>query len=312
MMPRQQRSGTARRRRKQSQRAETKRRAGTKFPKQLVTFAEEVEAQRIEAFERAAPKTAAKREVKIVAEGDSWFSYLPPYDILAQLRNRRWKGWDYDVEDRASAGATLNDMVYGRHIVDTYELLDRHRPDVFLFSGGGNDVAGPELFVMLYHHKAVELSNNGIPEINKNIIQGLVDEVFSRAFSDLIGLLRFKMDDIGKPNMPIIFHGYDYAIPDGRGWAGGWPLPGPWLDPSLTRKGYDITADARVRQQIVRDLIDAFNRMLDGVVRAHPHTHYVDLRGTLSKSDWGNELHPTRKGFLKVTKKIEERIRREA
>ncbi len=32
------------------------------------------------------------RTVKIVAEGDSWFSYHPAYDVLATLRSRTWSG----------------------------------------------------------------------------------------------------------------------------------------------------------------------------------------------------------------------------
>ena len=65
------------------------------------------------------------------------------------------------MADRAKAGATLNDMVYGRDIIDTYQLIEEHRPEVVLFSGGGNDIAGGELYVLLYNKKAIEL-NAGI------------------------------------------------------------------------------------------------------------------------------------------------------
>jgi hypothetical protein len=267
-----------------------------------------LEAARVGAYVRVGPEAAA-RTVRVVAEGDSWFSYFPSHDILANLRSKTWNGWAYKVEDRAKAGALLNDMVYGRDMVDTYELLSRHDPDVFLFSGGGNDIAGPELFVMLYHKKALEL-NNQLPHINASIIAGLVDEVFGQAYQDLIGLLRFKLQQIGKPDLPIIFHGYAHAIPDGRGWGGGFgPLPGPWLDPSLSRKGYDRKADKLVREVIVRQLIDAFNAMLAGIAARNANTHYVDLRPLLGRNDWANELHPSKAGFLKVTQAIEARIR---
>jgi lysophospholipase L1-like esterase len=269
----------------------------------------EFEGQRVRAHERRGPEAGIQRTVKVVAEGDSWFSYFPAYDILACLRHKTWNQWEYKVKDRAKAGALLNDMVYGRDMVETYQLLEEHRPEVFLFSGGGNDIAGQELFVMLYNNRAVEMHSD-LPEINKNILKGLVAEVFGQAYRDLIGLLRFKMAEIGKPNMPIVFHGYDHAIPDGRGWGGGLgPLPGPWLDPSLSRKGYDREADKVVRRAIVRELIDAFNEMLASIARSHPNTHYVNLRGVLSDKDWGNELHPTEKGFLKVAEEIEKKIR---
>ena len=122
-------------------------------------------------------------------------------------------------------------------MVDTYQLIQQH-PDaeVFLFSGGGNDVTNDQLLDLLYHRKAVD-NIHGTPEINKKVVLGLVGEVFYRAFEDLIELLRNKMAQIGKPDMPIIFHGYDFPFPDGRGWLGG--VIGPWLDPPLTYKGYD-------------------------------------------------------------------------
>jgi hypothetical protein len=85
--------------------------------------------------------------------------------------------------------------------------------EVFLFSGGGNDVTNDQMLDLLYNRKAID-NINGTPEINKKV-QGLVGEVFYRAFGDLIGLLRYKLNQIGKPNTPIIFHGYDYPFPDG-------------------------------------------------------------------------------------------------
>jgi hypothetical protein len=105
--------------------------------------------------------------------------------------------------------------------------------------------------------------------------------------------------------IPIIIHGYDRAVPDGRGFAGGWgPLPGPWLEPGFRTKGFD---DLDETTRIVGDLIDRFNRMLRDVA-ATPgfgHVRYLDLRGTLAndvtyKTWWANELHPTRRGFAAV------------
>ena len=58
--------------------------------------------------------------------------------------------------------------------------------------------------------------------------------------------------------------------------------------------------------------MDQFNRMLQGLSQnaSMPHVRFVDLRGTLEwgakyQEDWGNELHPTRDGFVKVVKKFE-------
>ena len=298
--------------RKVAQRRSTKRaRAAAQESKRLGDLSKTFENERIEAY-RQRPTLGAVRRVHIAAMGDSWFHYYPPWDILSQLRTKNWPGWVYDIKDTAKAGATLNEMVYGRTMVDTYQLLHQHpESDVFLFSGGGNDVTNDQMLDLLYNQKAID-STYGTPEINKKVIQGLVGEVFRKSFADLIGLLRSKMAQIGKPNMPIIFHGYDYPFPDGRGWTliGLHTWAGPWLDPPLSYKGYDRTTDRSIRLKIVHDLIDAFNDMLASVVGSHPNTHYVNLRNTLStQAQWHNELHPREPGFYAVAKRIEAKIR---
>jgi hypothetical protein len=106
--------------------------------------------------------------------------------------------------------------------------------------------------------------------------------------------------------VPILIHGYDYPVPDGRGFLGGWALlPGPWLEPGFREKGF---VSMQVRKKLARDLVDRFNAMLQGVADMPEFSHviHVDLRKTLStgakyKQYWENEMHPTVKGFHLVT-----------
>ena len=90
----------------------------------------------------------------------------------------------------------------------------------------------------------------------------------------------------------------------GRGFLGGWPFPGPWLQPGFAEK---LFSDLPRNIALMHDIIDRFNAMLARIV-ADPvfaHVHYIDLRGTLSadltsniyQSWWANELHPTEQGF---------------
>jgi hypothetical protein len=117
---------------------------------------------------------------------------------------------------------------------------------------------------------------------------------------------------VGRP-LPIVTHGYDYAVPDGRGFMGGFAfLPGPWLDPGFRRKGY---AGSSNNIAVVIQLIDRFNRMLSEVsaLPQFSHVHYLDLRRSLKTGpgyevDWANELHPTEKGFATVGKKFADLI----
>src|SRR5262249_6235530 len=177
--------------RKKTVQAPSRKRRGGATPKRILDLSQAVEDQRIQAYQR--PRLAkVVRRVHVAAMGDSWFHYFPAWDILTKLRTSNWGNWVYEVNDTAKAGATLNEMVYGRTIIDTYQLLQQHpEADVFLFSGGGNDVTNDQMLDLLYNKKAID-SVLGTPEINKKVIQGLVGEVFYRAFDDLIGLLRSK------------------------------------------------------------------------------------------------------------------------
>ena len=256
---------------------------------------------------------APKQTIKIVAEGDSWFSYFPAYDVLACLRQDKWGNRHYDIKGWPRAGSYLNDMVYSPHqLADTLQQIIEHRPQVFLFSGGGNDIAGPELFDFLWNKFAGNSPPEGAPPrvLNAKVVQGVVDEVFEQSYRDLIEVVRQCAERAGIKKLPIIFHGYGHAIPDGRGWGGGGgPLPGPWLDPSLTRKNWERVADATARRDAIRQLIDAFNAMQVRIAADTPDVHHVDVRGLLNDDDWGNELHPTKDGFMKVATAIEAKLR---
>jgi hypothetical protein len=52
--------------------------------------------------------------------------------------------------------------------------------------------------------------------------------------------------------------------------------------------------------------------MLARLAKKIPDFYYVDVRGVLTRKDWGNELHPTETGFLKVTQAIEAVLRKVA
>lgn len=251
----------------------------------------------------ALAEAAAPRTVTLVAEGDSWFSYFPPPDVLDGLRKPIWNR-RYKIYGKPRAGAYLNDMVYGgRDLLETFQAIEEHNPEAILFSAGGNDIAGDELFCMLWHRLAEAVSKDGNPiELNEKVVTGLIHEVFGKAYRDFISAVRQKA---GR-DLPVLVHGYDYAIPDGRGWSGGFgPLPGPWLDPSLTRKGYDRKLHQQRRQSAVNQMIDAFNEMLISLAAEVPNVFHVDLRGTLSADQWANELHPNPEGFMAVAARFD-------
>lgn len=240
----------------------------------------------------------------LVAEGDSWFDY-PLHDVLRLLEDHH----GYEIESVAHKGDSVEEMAYADGQLEAFtrrieKLLRRGSvPRAVLLSGGGNDVAGEE-FGMLLNHAA-----SAVAGLNDSVVDGVIDQRVKAAYVTIISkVTRVCEQRIGRP-LPVVIHGYDYPVPDGRGFLGGcWLLPGPWLEPGFRRKGFTLP---RVRARLARNLIDRFNVMLQDIA-AHPglaHVRYLDLRGTLSAGrnytdDWANELHPTAAGFEKVTRKF--------
>lgn len=240
----------------------------------------------------------------LVAEGDSWFDY-PLNDVLSCLEDEH----GYDVESVAHKGDCVENMAYAEgQLTDLSRLIEKLirqgiTPKAILLSGGGNDIAGDE-FGMLLNHKKSSISG-----LNDKVVEGVMDRIGHAYITIIWSVMQLCQERLDK-KIPIIVHGYDYPIPDGRGFMGGWgPLPGPWLEPGFREKGFEQMPE---RIQIMVSLIDRFNLMLQGVVSLKQfagNVRYVDLRktlknGTTYKNDWANELHPTGDGFSLVTKKF--------
>ncbi|MBV9773128.1 MAG: hypothetical protein JO040_04225 [Gemmatimonadetes bacterium] len=240
---------------------------------------------------------AAASMGSLVAEGDSWFDY-PWTDVLRMLEDEH----GYDVDSVAHKGDRVEEMAYGGGQLEEFtrrieKLLRKGRPPkAILLSGGGNDIAGSE-FAMLLNHAA-----SAMPGLNEQVVAGVVDERIRLAYVYILSAVTRICEKWLQQPLPILVHGYDYPVPDGRGFMGGWGfLPGPWLEPGFREKGFTRLED---RKALMKRLIDRFNTMLAQVaaLQEFPHVRYVDLRNTLSsgadyKKFWDNELHPTPRGF---------------
>jgi lysophospholipase L1-like esterase len=266
-------------------------------------------AKRRRAVRRATAFRATARGAAglLVAEGDSWFQY-PFFNTLEALED----GYGYDIESVAHAGDTVESMAYDPGQLNGLarllaKLKERERkPTAILLSGGGNDIAGAVLWTLLNHHGAPRRG------FNEAIMGGVFDERLRLATITLIGAVT-ELHKFHFGNRPrILIHGYDYPVPDGRGYAGGfWVLPGPWLEPQFRGRGYEVLSEST---DLMAALIDRFNRMMASVAAEPPldHVRYVDLRRTLSRQlggnayrkMWANELHPTGDGFKRVAQKL--------
>ncbi|MGH7804755.1 MAG: GDSL-type esterase/lipase family protein [Candidatus Binatia bacterium] len=249
-------------------------------------------------------RAAAGSAGVLVAEGDSWFDY-PLNDVLSLLEDEH----GYDVESVAHAGDRVEDMAYSggqlEKFTRTIEKVLRRGivPRAILISGGGNDVAGDQFGMLLNH------AGSAIGGLNEKIVSGVIDERARYAYITLLSAVTRICDQHAQTRVPILVHGYGHAIPDGRGFLGGWwILPGPWLEPGFREKGFDDPDDCR---RMVKELIDRFNQMLSSVARLpeFAHVKYIDVRNLLSsgsdyRSFWANELHPTARGFKLVAERF--------
>ncbi len=245
----------------------------------------------------------------LVAAGDSWFDYPFPFDddILVQLHDRH----GYNIESSAHHGDRVESMPYPGGQLDKFrrcvdKLHDQGiTPKAVLLSGGGNDFAGGEFGMLL------NVALSPIKGWNQQILQGLINERIGNSYQVFILAINALCKDILGKTLPILIHGYDYPIPDGRGFLGGGLFPGPWLRPGFNEKLFD---DLQGNTTLMKTVLDQFNTMLDGLSHnpALGSIHYIDLRGTLSsvlandayQDDWNNELHPTEKGFIAVAEKF--------
>jgi hypothetical protein len=230
----------------------------------------------------------------LLAVGDSWFDY-PIEDVLTKLDDN----YGYNIESAAHRGDRIETMVSHVGQLDKFaRCLDKvialgATPKAILVSGGGDDIAGNE-FGMLINN--IDLN---IGTWNEQTVAGVIETRIAASYRMMFASLNAICQNDAHRTFPILVHGYDYPVPDGRGFLGGWGiLPGPWLKPGFDEKLY---LDIAVTTQMMVVLIDRFNNMLKNLVQEPGlgEVHYIDLRGTLHNSPddyrnfWANELHPT-------------------
>jgi hypothetical protein len=117
-----------------------------------------------------------------------------------------------------------------------------------------------------------------------------------------------------KSPIQIILHGYDYPVPDGRGFTlAGLPLVGPWLSKAMDARniGTGLPAGADLlafRFGVSSLLIERMNSVLAGYANSRDNIFFVNSLGVLNSTlrdgiyqqDWDNEMHPTGDGFTKI------------
>jgi len=190
----------------------------------------------------------------IVAEGDSWFNYpLILTDIIDRIRMEK----DFALYSVAGGGDWLLNMLAAREYVEELTII---RPDVFLISGGGNDLVGSRRLAAILDAtgNSNEFENNewakaliktaeqrsndpkkqnsvpldktkfdtGIKYLSKDFFALLM--FFHLQYHSLVGgvLKTAKFDGV-----KIITQGYDFAVPSSKLRLG--PNPFLWYVPFI-------------------------------------------------------------------------------
>ena len=276
------------------------------------------------------PAVADPSPPRMLAIGDSWFAYWPRGDLLDVIEARGL----FKIDSLAWAGCTLAELFTGRtqdaqghelakndprrvpqtqRFVDTLRAMpeaQRKRLTVIAVSAGGNDVAGDPATIRKLMLDFKTSGKKGLdPAGVAQVIGGRMRDDYAR----LIGLLDAACRSVLGHSLPIVLHGYDYPVPDGRP-----ALREPWLQPTLEALGYTALDD---RRDLMKALIDALNAMqadLRGKLAAlgHPHLHHIALTDTLCQNGvdhrlhWQNELHPSiPTGFALIADRFIEALR---
>ncbi|MCP3391338.1 Dyp-type peroxidase [Bradyrhizobium sp. CCGB12] len=245
--------------------------------------------------------------------GDSWLCDIERWsDLASSLRKLGYSfvGGDY----AASPGMRLAQMADEDYLAQVKAFLlspGANPPRALLLGGGGNDVVTPDLLANppkpapLYRLLTQSTDPDAVVETE---VHKFIDMELRGYYEKIIDAVR------SVTSIPILIHGYDHPIPDGRPLLdfGGHVFAGPWIQPILAQRGYNIpafptgSADLTRAREVMRRLINRLNDMIARLADDHRKIYHVNLTGKLAErfgdpanyaTLWDNELHANDEGF---------------
>jgi hypothetical protein len=248
---------------------------------------------------RAVAPAAGKQNLRILAEGDSWFAYPLPIlhgdGVIYQLQ----KLLGYDVANMAHAGLEVEQMMGLSIRQDIIKRLSDPgiRFDALLFSGGGDDIVGDRFCIWLKDAPPVPTPDQMLDLDAVNAVLAVLES----EFRELVDIR-----DQYSPQTIIFVNAYDFPPVTGIGVCG----EGPWLKPSLdyAYKHMGVAnPDPQDEFLVVKTMLQMFGAMLARVAADLPRFVVVPTQGTLTpdNSDWQNEIHPSSAGFTKMARQFQ-------
>ena len=271
-------------------------------------------------LDAATRKRLSAAATPLLAIGDSWL--FDQWDrefgvvranLTKSLLKLGYKDNASGTSEITSAGRLLSDMAKAPFLRDvTNYLADQPGIEAILVGAGCNDlVAGLPGQQPLY--KMLKPLREGDDPLDEATVSSFVDGALFTFYDTVIKTLTANSE------IPVLVHGYDHPIPDGRGDMVLIDPAGPWLLPFFEARGYG-SQHLSLAREVMKRLIDRLNAVIKKVAAACPNSaYYVDLAGTLAKTYgdagkydllWANELHPNEEGFdllaAQVAKQLKE------
>ena len=246
-------------------------------------------------------------DCRVLAEGDSWFSF-GGWRLQSLLHNLRYSK-NTVVVNLAQPGDTVRRMAsLAKNRAFEMQLSRQYgyNWDAILFSGGGNDIiddAG-----QIIPPSATDQPDNMPAEnyCDLNALHGTLDGIV--AGYEAIVRLRDGPDSPA-PGVPIVTHTYDFVTP--RDSPANFLLIrlGPWLYPAMV-----AARIPRLRWNDVSDFVmGSLGAALIGLEATLPNLHVTQTQGTLKRArlmtrnvsnDWDNEIHANAGGYAKIAKRV--------
>jgi lysophospholipase L1-like esterase len=238
----------------------------------------------------------------VLSEGDSWFSFA---DVIGRLDDPQDLGdpkyqrpWCLLRLERA--GDEVMTILSGAQRSKLRDYFSRWKIDALLFSGGGNDIIGPDLLPLLrpYHLGMAAQDLVAFSRFERRLRQ------IQDCYRELLDLLA------DAPQETTVFvNSYDYVVPSDRPvkLVGIVTVAGPWMLPYFDKRAIPPALQA----EVVKILIDGFCAAIDQVAaesRGVGRLVRVETRGVV-QNDWKDEIHPARKGSMRVAKTFEAALR---
>lgn len=275
-----------------------------------------------------------ENHIVIMAEGDSWFEFPRVYlkiDPVKDIIDWLIEDDTMSVYSLAAGGDWLSNILYlGEYI----EELPKISPDVFLISGGGNDLVGnhrlatmvrnphmegrrPENDPLMQRLRTMRAPKKGGEHEHINLahyergLSLIADEFFQFLNLCLVQYFVFftNLKQTRKfDKMLILTQGYDYVKPT-HAKRGNWLSvqrivnsftdTGKWLYEPLNTKGI---IDEEDQEAVMYTMIYEFNEMLIQLANYHGfgNVFHIDCRGVAGDDDWFDELHLKSASFEKI------------